>query len=39
MRPLNLTDEEKAQLVELLKTFTSDDLDRFKHLEKLMPDS
>jgi len=37
MQPLNLTDEEQAQLVEFLKALTSDDLDRFKHLEALMP--
>jgi hypothetical protein len=37
MQPLGLTAEEQAQLVELMKTFTSDDLDRFKHLEALMP--
>jgi cytochrome c peroxidase len=37
MRPLGLTEQEKTDLVELLKTFTSDDLDRFKDLERLMP--
>lgn len=37
MQPLGLTAEEQAQLVELMKTFTSDDLGRFKHLEALMP--
>jgi cytochrome c peroxidase len=37
MRPLGLTAQEKADLVELLKTFTSDDLDRFAELGKLMP--
>jgi cytochrome c peroxidase len=36
MRTLGLTDQEKADLVELLKTFTSDDLDRFEGLAKLM---
>jgi cytochrome c peroxidase len=37
MRPLNLTDQEKADLVALLETFTSTDLARFADLEKLMP--
>ena len=35
IRPLNLTDQEKADLVELMKTFTSDDLKRFEPLKKL----
>jgi cytochrome c peroxidase len=37
MRPLGLTSEEKADLVELLKTFTGEHLDRFEALSKLMP--
>jgi cytochrome c peroxidase len=37
MRPLKLTAQEKADLVELMKTFTSDDLDRFSDLARLMP--
>lgn len=37
MRPLNLTEQEKTDLVELMKTFTSDDLDRFEALKKLVP--
>jgi cytochrome c peroxidase len=37
MRPLGLTPEEKADLVELMKTFTSDDLARFADLAKLVP--
>lgn len=37
IRPLGLTDQEKADLVALLETFTSDDLDRFQDLVKLMP--
>jgi cytochrome c peroxidase len=37
MRPLNLTEQEKADLVALLETFTSSDLARFADLEKLMP--
>jgi len=37
MRPLDLTAQEKADLVELMKTFTSEDLDRFQDLVKLMP--
>lgn len=37
MRPLELTDREEADLVELMKTFTSDDLDRFQDLVRLMP--
>jgi cytochrome c peroxidase len=36
MRPLGLTAEEKADLVELLETFTSDDLQRFEALAKLV---
>jgi cytochrome c peroxidase len=35
MRPLHLTDQEKADLVEVLKTFTSSDLKRFEPLDKL----
>jgi cytochrome c peroxidase len=38
IRPLDLTDQEKADLVELMKTFSSDDLDRFQDLVSLMPD-
>jgi len=38
IRPLELTDQEKADLVELMKTFTSDDLGRFQDLVSLMPD-
>ena len=37
IRPLSLSDREKADLVELMKTFTSEDLDRFEELGKLMP--
>ena len=37
IRPLGLTPQEKADLVELMKTFTSDDLDRFQDLVRLMP--
>jgi cytochrome c peroxidase len=37
MRSLSLTDQEKADLVELMKTFTSEDLGRFEELGKLMP--
>lgn len=37
IRPLGLSLQEKADLVELMKTFTSDDLGRFQDLEKLMP--
>jgi cytochrome c peroxidase len=37
MRPLGLSDQEKKDLVELLGTFTSSDLDRFTDLEELMP--
>lgn len=38
MRPLGLTAEEKKDLVEVMKTFTSDDLKRFEPLAKLMKD-
>jgi cytochrome c peroxidase len=34
IRPLGLTDQEKADLVELLETFTSDDLPRFEALDR-----
>ncbi len=37
MRPLELTEQEKADLVALLETFTSTDLSRFDDLVKLMP--
>jgi cytochrome c peroxidase len=37
IRPLGLTPEERADLVELMKTFTSDDLERFQDLVRLMP--
>jgi len=37
IRTLGLTDQEKADLVELMKSFTSEDLDRFEDLGKLMP--
>ncbi len=37
MRPLGLNDRQKADLVELMKTFTSDDLQRFEALNSLMP--
>jgi cytochrome c peroxidase len=37
MRPLGLTPQERADLVELLKTFTSDDMQRFAPLAELMP--
>ena len=37
MRPLGLTATERADLVELLKTFTSDDMKRFAPLAELMP--
>ncbi len=37
MRPLGLSEQEKADLVELMKTFTSDDLARFQGLVALMP--
>jgi cytochrome c peroxidase len=36
MRPLGLTEQEKADLVELMRTFTSEDLGRFSSLEKEM---
>jgi cytochrome c peroxidase len=36
IRPLGLTDAEKADLVELMQSFTSSDLGRFGDLEKLM---
>jgi cytochrome c peroxidase len=36
MRPLALTDQEKADLVALMETFTSSDLARFAELEKLV---
>ena len=35
MRPLALTDQEKADLVALMRTFTSSDLARFAELGKL----
>jgi cytochrome c peroxidase len=38
IRPLGLTSQEKADLVELMKTFTSDDLDRVQSLVELMPE-
>jgi cytochrome c peroxidase len=37
MRPLALTEQEKADLVALLETFTSTDLARFDDLAKLVP--
>jgi cytochrome c peroxidase len=37
MRPLALTPQEKADLVELMKTFTSDGMARFAPLAELMP--
>jgi cytochrome c peroxidase len=37
IRPLELTSQEKEDLVELMKTFTSGDLGRFEELVKLMP--
>jgi cytochrome c peroxidase len=37
MRPLSLSEQEKADLVALLETFTSDDLGRFEGLVALMP--
>lgn len=37
MRPLGLTEGQKADLVELMQTFTSDDLERFKPLAGLTP--
>ena len=39
MRPLNLTEQESADLVELLETFTSSDLERFEPLHSLVPES
>jgi cytochrome c peroxidase len=36
MRPLGLTEQEKADLVVLMKAFTSDDLERFAPLTKLV---
>ena len=39
MRPLALTDQEKADLVALMETFTSSDLARFAELEKLAPEA
>jgi len=37
MRPLGLTEQEKADLLALLESFTSTDLSRFDDLSKLMP--
>ena len=37
MRPLGLTEQEKADLLALLESFTSLDLARFDDLSKLMP--
>jgi len=37
MRPLGLSVQEKADLVELMKTFTSDGMERFAPLAELMP--
>jgi cytochrome c peroxidase len=37
MRPLGLNEQNIADLVELMKAFTSDDLKRFEPLQKLMP--
>jgi len=37
MRPLGLTDQEKADLVALMKAISSDDLGRFDALGKLVP--
>jgi cytochrome c peroxidase len=37
MRPLGMTEQEKADLVALLETFTSSDLSRFDDLARLMP--
>ncbi len=37
MRPLQLTEQEKVDLVALLETFTSTDLSRFDDLAKFMP--
>lgn len=39
IRPLGLTDQEKADLVELMKTFTSSDLERFEPLRALAPET
>ena len=39
MRPLGLSDQDKADLVELMTALTSDDLQRFSSLQKLMPAS
>jgi cytochrome c peroxidase len=36
MRPLGLTDAEQADLVALLETFTSADLERFEDLVRLV---
>ena len=36
MRPLQLTEQEKSDLVALLETFTSSDLARFAELRKLV---
>src|SRR5262245_65561773 len=38
MLPLSLTDQEKADLVALLETFTSSDLARFQPLVRLAPE-
>ncbi|MEN8184058.1 MAG: cytochrome c peroxidase [Myxococcota bacterium] len=37
MRPLGLTEQEKADLSALMETFTSDDLERFEPLARLVP--
>jgi cytochrome c peroxidase len=37
MRPLSLTPQERADLVEVMKTFTSDGMARFAPLAELMP--
>jgi cytochrome c peroxidase len=37
MRPLSLTEQEKADLVALMETFTSSDLERFEPLVRLVP--
>jgi cytochrome c peroxidase len=37
MRPLSLSDQEKADLVALMETFTSSDLERFEPLVRLVP--
>jgi cytochrome c peroxidase len=39
IRPLNLTEPEKTDLIELMKTFTSDDLKRFDSMAALVPSS